>query len=305
MNWKSEHLSRFYDDWGTLKLFKKRETKQIFVWFYFHLTRFLLIDKFVPLVDWISGPEGKSTSQSTRYSFYMQSFRTSFMQKFPSVIDVNKKNLSEEGGIEDSSTYLTPLSIPAPIDSFASNSEELVKKFATIDRSPIFLSVNDLDELRSYNLTDSDSKEEQFNFSYIWIDCLVKTINQYCEANNINGWMGSNSLPQSLSDFWPLLRTNLGKVSKFTYFCLLGGSKFQNSKAVSSFLATFDNLKLLETFYLPDANAEEVDQVSHQFNPSKPTDEDQCATVNQWKTTTSNCLELLVFCDKSVVQKHV
>ena len=187
MNWKSEHLSRFYDDWGTLKLFKKRETKQIFVWFYFHLTRFLLIDNFVPLVDWISGPEGKSTSQSTRYSFYMQLFRNSFMQKFPSVIDVNKKNLSEEGRIEDSSTYLTLLSIPAPIDSFASNSEELVKKLATIDRSPIFLSVNDLDELRSYNLTDSDSKEEQFNFSYIWIDCLVKTINQYCEANNING----------------------------------------------------------------------------------------------------------------------
>ena len=87
-----------------------------------------------------------------------------------------------------------------------------------------------------------------------------------------------NSLPLSLSSFWPKLHSSLGKVSKFTYFCLLGGSKFQNSKSVTSFLTTFTNLKLLETFYLPDANAEEVDQVSQQFRPAKVVDEEQCAT---------------------------
>ena len=63
-----------------------------------------------------------------------------------------------------------------------------------ISQSPVFVKLEDLDNLRKLNLNEIDSKEEQFNFSYIWIDCLGKTINEFCESNEINGWLGVNSL---------------------------------------------------------------------------------------------------------------
>ena len=105
-------------------MFKKKESKHIFVWFYFHLTRFLLLDRFTPLVDWIASTESKSKNQSSRYYLHLNSFKTSFIQKFPIVVDLTKKDLSDSVELEDSSTYLTPLSLLAPIDSFASNLPE-------------------------------------------------------------------------------------------------------------------------------------------------------------------------------------
>ena len=120
----------------------------------------------------------------------------------------------------------------------------------------------------------------------------------------INGNLGSFGMPNDSRTFWLELAKNLGNIHKRTFFVLQGGPDFLQSKVFHAFSQAFPDWEVVERFFVPATkNVEEPQQVATDFRLGKVKD-DEALTVHQWKTSTINSLEIVVFIKKEMIPKH-
>ena len=115
MSWSTKPLKDFKSEWKGLD-FMSKSNKKLFQWLYFHLTRFLLMEKFPALVDWIvlDPAASKSSSVQTKFLQHVHALKAGFKEKWCQLFTQSKGtetwvDVDLDG---EESTFLTPLSVP-------------------------------------------------------------------------------------------------------------------------------------------------------------------------------------------------
>ena len=176
--------------------------------------------EFPALVLWIEVPSKHKgiTSQMKSYISHVESLKAAFQKQFQHLFAKGVKSpIEEEFKLEK---LLHSIDAPHEADTFADWSSDLYSKFSKSETQPPLFTIADLPKLMKYNMTETDQKEEEFDFSYIWVDCLSRYINKFCELAGINGNLGSFGMPNDSRTFWLKLTKNLGNIHKRTFFVL-------------------------------------------------------------------------------------